>query len=302
MQTLPVHPRSRLAPTPSGLLHVGNAVNFLLTWALVRNHHGTLLLRIDDMDADRSKPEFVEDIFRTLEWLGIDWDIGPEGPEEFYREYSFQTHKEHFRESMLALCQNTPELYACTCSRKQIENVSPDGLYPGTCRIKDHALESENSALRIHVPENSVLQVSGESIQLDRALGDFVLWRRDDNPSYQFASVLEDARMEINLIVRGEDLLVSSAAQLYLADRFGLESFLGATFFHHPLFRGQNNEKLSKSKRVYSLTEMKKDGLTPTDVYALIGEFLGMREKISCLDDLKEQIEHSGKKLTGVLH
>jgi glutamyl-tRNA synthetase len=114
--------RTRIAPTPSGFLHAGNAVNFLITHELARAARGTLLLRIDDLDAERARPEYLDDIFRSLEWLGIDWDEGPTGPEDFLRNWSQRSRIERYSELLLGL-RKGGHLYACECSRKAVPGL-----------------------------------------------------------------------------------------------------------------------------------------------------------------------------------
>ena len=126
---------SRLAPTPSGYLHLGNAFSFILTWLLVRRLGGKLHLRIDDLDAPRLNQDCLEDIFIQLEWLGLDYDTGPHGPEDHLRHFSQSLRLEEYM-SALEEIRESGLLYACSCSRKQYLSKSKNGQYPGTCREK----------------------------------------------------------------------------------------------------------------------------------------------------------------------
>ena len=247
---------SRIAPTPSGYLHLGNAVNFLLTAWYVRSRAGKLLLRIDDMDATRCRSAYVDDVFYALEWLGIEIDEGPSGTEAFYRDYSMTRKTEQYREELRRLEEESGLLYACECSRRTIEQHASDGIYPQLCKNSRLNLETHRSAMRIHVPDGTAVRVGEHVIMLDRAMGDFILWRKDGLPAYQFVSVIEDRELGVNALVRGEDLLVSSAAQRYLAPMMGAETFADAAFVHHPLFVGEGQKKLSKSEGAYSLKMM----------------------------------------------
>jgi glutamyl/glutaminyl-tRNA synthetase len=247
---------SRIAPTPSGYLHLGNGVNFLLTYWYVRQHGGRLLLRIDDMDAIRCRSEYVDDIFYTLEWLGIDIDEGPSGTEVFYRDYSMAEKMEDYRRELDALAEQSALLYACECSRKDLEPYG-GGVYPGLCRERGLTLQKGRSAMRLRIPEDTAIDVGGRRVMLDRELGDFVLWRKDGLGAYQFVSVIEDRDLGVNTLIRGEDLLVSSAAQRYLAPMVGADTFAAATFIHHPLFIGEDRKKLSKSEGAYALKQMR---------------------------------------------
>ncbi len=277
--------RSRIAPTPSGFLHLGNAVNFLLTWLLARRAGGTLALRIDDADCARTRPEYIEDIFVQLEWLGLGWDEGPGGPADFFRSHSQLLRLDRYR-LLLARLRAAAEVFPCACSRKQIRSQSPSGLYPGTCRGRK-LLPREESAIRVHVPPETHLEVDGSVVALCREMGDFLLWRRDGLPAYQLASLADDLAEGINLIVRGEDLRVSTAAQLFLARALGEQGFLAAEFRHHPLLTGQNGSKLSKSDNALSLAVMRRQGARPRDVYRAAARLLGLAaERVESLTDL----------------
>ncbi|MFZ5775565.1 MAG: glutamate--tRNA ligase family protein [Thermodesulfobacteriota bacterium] len=287
--------RCRIAPTPSGLLHIGNGVNFVLAWLLTRLYSGALRLRIDDADSDRTRPEFVEDIFRQLDWLQIDWDEGPSGPDDFGRHFS-QLHRiDRYREALAELGRAT-HLFPCLCSRKEIQARSTDGLYPGTCRETAQPAEAPH-AVRVQVPPGSIIQVEEYEIALCREMGDFVLWRRDDRPAYQLASLVDDIDDRISLIVRGEDLLTSTAAQLFLADKIEAGSFLAARFHHHPLIIGEEGKKLSKSHDSLSLAAMREAGAGPATVYRLAARQLGLPpEQINSLSDL---LAAAGQQKTG---
>jgi glutamyl/glutaminyl-tRNA synthetase len=287
MSGIPEKPVSRIAPTPSGYLHLGNAVNFLVTWALVRGRGGALHLRIDDMDGIRFRADVLDDIFRSLEWLGLDWDTGPEGPDAFHRHFSLQNRRDFYRRELDRLSGETDKLFACTCSRSDIRKVAPDGLYPGTCRHGNHALIPHETAMRVQVGEGTVIRVNGHHLNLSETLGDFVLWRKDDQPAYQFASLLEDEVMEVNFIVRGEDLLPSTAAQLYLADLFNAARFRRCTFLHHGLTLGERGEKLSKSRGSYALKDMRDSGVSPDEVWKTAARYLGIDpEAVESAQDL----------------
>ncbi len=287
------HPiRSRIAPTPSGYIHLGNAVNFLITWALVRSQGGELLLRIDDMDPARTRPEYVEEIFRSLEWLGIGWDHGPSGVEDFYRNFSIQTRKEYYRNELKTFQKTTDRLYACTCSRKEILSLNTHGIYPGTCRTLNHTLAPEHSALRVMVPELTNIVVDKTVVSLDKTLGDFVLWRRDDTPSYQFASLIDDRDGQIDTVVRGDDLRNSTAAQLYLAWLFDIPSFLNARFIHHPLMMYNGQRKLSKSEGDQSIKTLRESGANKALVFNHAVTFLKAWQGIPEVPALLELLDN----------
>ncbi len=277
--------RSRIAPTPSGLLHLGNAVNFILTWLMVRKAGGTLRLRIDDADCLRTKPEYLEDIFRQLDWLKITWDEGPTGVEDFQRRFSQQLRLERYRAFMDELGR-LGHLYPCGCSRSKIKEHAGDGVYPGFCRERA-ALPTAGEAQRVRVPEGSVFRVEGQDVALCKAMGDFVLWRKEDLPAYQLVSLVDDLDDRINCIVRGQDLLVSTAAQLFLAGLHGDKRFAETTFVHHPLVMGEDGRKLSKSDGALSLAALREGGSSRAVVYQAVARQIGIDPVgVDALEDL----------------
>lgn len=280
--------RSRIAPTPSGRLHLGNAVNFVLTWLMVCKAGGTLRLRIDDADCLRTKPEYLEDIFRQLDWLGITWDEGPTGPDDFRRRFSQQLKLERYRE-FLAELRRLGHLYPCGCSRRMIRSLAPEGVYPGFCRERSVGPGASwaGQAQRVRVPQGSVLRVEGQEVELCRAMGDFVLWRKEDLPAYQLVSLVDDLDDRITLIVRGQDLLASTAAQLFLAGLHGDNFYAAGIFYHHPLMLGEDGRKLSKSDGALSLAALRERGCSRMGVYRIVARQAGIdSEGIATLEDL----------------
>jgi glutamyl/glutaminyl-tRNA synthetase len=258
---------SRFAPTPSGYLHAGNALNFILTWTLVRAHHGTLHLRIDDLDAARTKPEYIAHIFRVLTWLGLDWDEGPCDVASFERTFALKhrmARYEAFKQSILS----HPLVYACECSRKEILQHNPSGRYPFTCKDKNLSFVPRKHALRLHIEESS----SANAKSVASTMGDFVIWRKENLPAYQLASLVDDWRMGTTLLVRGEDLLPSTKAQRYLAEQFGLDAFLKVDSYHHALLTTSNAQKLSKSQRASPLDL----SVSPKPLFEIASQTLGV--------------------------
>ncbi|MBC7919761.1 MAG: tRNA glutamyl-Q synthetase [Ferruginibacter sp.] len=263
--------RSRLAPTPSGFLHAGNAFGFVLTWQLVRKHRGTLHLRIDDLDTARVRPAYVADIFDTLDWLGVDYDSGPRNAEEFAQRYS-QRHRLPGYETTLDQLRKTGLVYACDCSRARVLATSTNNLYAGTCRDKRLNLDQPGVAWRVRVPEDTHVTfedgMSGpQRIRLDRVMGDFVVRRRDGIPAYQIASLTDDLHDNVNLVVRGADLLPSTAAQLFLATHLPANPFPQTIFCHHPLLTDAEGRKLSKSAGAKALRTLRGEGPSPADLF-----------------------------------
>ncbi|PHN08096.1 tRNA glutamyl-Q synthetase [Flavilitoribacter nigricans DSM 23189 = NBRC 102662] len=274
--------RTRLAPTPSGYLHLGNALSFVVTWAIARAREGQILLRIDDLDAGRRRPEYLEDIFRTIEWLDIDFDEGPEGPDDFLAQYSQQLRLPQYHEALRQL-KEQGHLYACTCSRKEIRQLSTNGNYPGTCLKQGKDFDAPRTAWRVKVGPTREVTIPGwkrgiESIDLGREMGDFVVRQKNRAPAYQIASLVDDEHWKINFIVRGLDLLPSTGAQLYLADLLGYEQFTQATFWHHDLITGEDGQKLSKSAGADALKTWREAGKTPGDIFQIAADWLGVTE------------------------
>ncbi len=189
---------TRIAPTPSGYLHVGNALNMVLTHWLARARGGRLLLRIDDFDTGRARATYLEDVFRTLDWLRIDIDAGPSGPADFHSSWSMSTRIDQFRRARDQLMAGDHDsVFVCRCSRHALD---PTGRCVAGCRERDLALEPGRTALRMSVP-------AGSARGLPLPAGDHVLWRRDDLPAYQLGSVVADEDLAVTAIVRGVDLL-----------------------------------------------------------------------------------------------
>jgi glutamyl/glutaminyl-tRNA synthetase len=229
---------TRIAPTPSGYLHVGNALNMVLTHWLARARRGRLLLRIDDFDTGRARATYLEDVFRTLDWLRIDIDAGPSGPADFHSSWSMSTRIDQFRRARDQLMAGDHDsVFVCRCSRHDLD---PTGRCVAGCRERDLALEPGRTALRMSVP-------AGSARGLPLPAGDHVLWRRDDLPAYQLGSVVADEDLAVTAIVRGVDLLASSALQLHLAGTLPAPGFAGVDLRHHALLGAPDGHKLSKS-------------------------------------------------------
>jgi glutamyl/glutaminyl-tRNA synthetase len=273
--------KTRIAPTPSGYLHLGNALSFAITWALARKQQGIVALRIDDLDNARFRPEYLQDIFDTLDFMGIDYDEGPRHPKDFQENYSQLLRLPAYQSQLDKLVQQGM-VYACPCSRSQISALSPLGLYPLTCRDEQLPLSTPNAAWRVCIPEGTTISFKDQllgncTVALALEMPDFVVRRKDGIPAYQIASIVDDLAMGINLIVRGEDLMLSTAAQLYLAQHTGTTTFTESQFVHHPLISSGGN-KLSKSHDALSLTEMRKAGLTPQQLWQKLAQLLNWHD------------------------
>ena len=247
-----------------------------------------MLLRIDDMDQERVRPEYIEDIFRTLSFMGIPWQEGPRDAEEFLTQYS-QHHRLELYQKTLQVLREMNLVYACSCSRKEIENTG--GYYPGTCRHKNIPLHSNNVCWRLNTSQKLDLNLKvygGESMKshLPESMKDFVIRRKNGLPAYQLCSVVDDVHFGVDLIVRGEDLLPSTLAQLYLAKVLELENFLSCTFLHHSLFLGADGIKLSKSAGSTSIQFYREQQKTVLEMYKLIGRYLGLNEELKNWEEI----------------
>nr|WP_314997052.1 glutamate--tRNA ligase family protein [uncultured Campylobacter sp.] len=336
---------SRIAPTPSGFLHAGNVYNFLLTYLFARAFDGILYLRIDDYDLPRYRRQYVENIFRVLDMLGIDFDGGPGGVGEFETKFSSKFRLGAYQNALKKLEQKGV-CYACECSHS-MKSSFKNGIYARVCAEKNLKFKKDETAMRLRVldeaeictrqnlikfdalhvgPIDAANQTGGlfgnmqkaqdgtangltklenlgdsdggkpggekfnlnsagnsgesflnlanlgvlnltdetvfetekftqtQSVNLAQILGDFVVWKKDDTPAYNLASLVDDEILGVNLLVRGEDLLACSAAQKYAAQILGY-GFENANFIHHGLL-AQSGKKLSKSSRAPAVSVM----------------------------------------------
>jgi glutamyl/glutaminyl-tRNA synthetase len=268
--------RGRLAPSPTGLLHLGHARTFWIAAQRVQEHSGTLVLRNEDLDPERSRTEFVSAMIEDFRWLGIGWDEGPDcgGP---YGPYSQSQRREHYLAAWRRL-RDGGFIYPCTCSRKDLEQVvsAPNGLddeplYPGRCRSRtEQARWSEPAGVnwRFQVPNGEMIQfldrhLGPQHFLAGRDFGDFIVWRRDDVPAYQLAVVVDDALMRITEVVRGADLMKSTARQLLLYRACG---WAPPAFYHTDLVLDEAGVRLAKRHDALSLRHLRETGWTREQV------------------------------------
>mgnify|MGYP000457008202 CR=1 FL=1 len=267
VRSIGANSRLRMAPTPSGFLHVGNAANFALNWLAARWHPGArLLLRIDDLDAERKRPEYLQNIFDTLTWLDLDWDEGPRSVQDLESEWS-QRFRLPLYEGLLEQLRARDALFACAKSRRELAPFHGD--YPEAFRQQPCSLDDDGVAWRLRTPRSCALEAMPP---------DFVVRRRDGIPAYQLVSVADDVHFRITHVVRGEDLASSTRAQQYLAQCAGLEAFARVRFLHHPLLLDGQGQKLSKSAGAQALLQGQQGYLPAAQVFRLVAEWLGLDE------------------------
>ena len=270
--------RGRLAPSPTGFLHLGHARTFWIAQERARRGGGTLVLRNDDLDRDRCRPEFVSAMLEDLRWFGFKWGEGPDcvGP---FGPYHQSERIHHYRDAWERLLAGN-FIYPCACSRKDIQQsasaphaVDDELIYPGTCRPKTllftgtSPVPSAQSpgpkiSWRFRVPDGEVISFMdgnrGEQrLVAGRDFGDFVVWRPDDLPAYQLACAVDDALMRITEVVRGADLLVSTARQLLLYRALG---WLPPSFYHCDLLCDDRGLRLAKRHDALSLRALRERG------------------------------------------
>lgn len=275
--------KTRIAPTPSGFLHLGNAFSFALTAALADRYNMRIVLRIDDLDRPRVQPQYIQDIFDTLDFLEISWHEGPRNAQEFEREYSQRHRLDIYRRALepLAACG---AVFACECSRTTVQRIDANGVYGGHCSGKAIALDAPDVKWRVYTQADTSLTIRTLDRSITRALPEdqqhFVVRKKDGMPAYQLASVIDDDYFGIDFVVRGTDLWPSTLAQHYLARVLGLQRFIHSTFYHHALLTAPDGRKLSKSAGDMSIQYLRKAGKTRAEVYHLIARRAGIGEDV----------------------
>lgn len=272
--------RGRLAPSPTGYLHLGHARTFWLAAQRAREAGGKLLYRCDDLDRSRCKTEYDEAAREDLRWLGLSWDEGPDlgGPSAPY----LQSERIPLYRQALQRLHEAGLIFPCTRSRKDVleaagaphEGAADDEpLYPREFRppAKQPLPPLEGCVRvnwRLRVPDGFVLRFEDGACGPQQAVcgedfGDFLVWRKDDTPSYQLACVVDDAAMGITEVVRGEDLIRSTFRQLLLFTALGQAA---PAFYHCPLVRDENGQRLAKRHDALSLRQLRAQGESPADI------------------------------------
>lgn len=277
--------RSRLAPSPTGYLHLGNAWSFLLCWLGTRAGGGRLVLRMEDIDPDRSRLEYADAIRRDLEWLGLDWDEGPGGP---YAPYVQSEKGRRYTEVLQALYA-AGQTYPCYCTRKELKSMASaphaedaGPIYPGTCLTLSAAqrLERERGGRKATVRLNGAGTyrfadlIQGEvDLSWEQCGGDFPLRRSDGVISYQLAVAVDDLDQRISLVVRGADILPSTPRQMRLLELLGTSV---PRYAHVPLLLDHEGERLAKRHQSRELRALRAAGVSPCAIVGYLGYRAGL--------------------------
>ena len=290
--------RGRLAPSPTGLLHVGHARTFWIAAQRAADHRGPLIFRNEDLDSQRCRPEFVQAMLEDLRWLGIEWVEGPDrgGPVGPYT----QSERRGFHLAAWRKLRDLGMIYPCTCSRKDValaagapNELDDEPVYPGKCRpqkeqrgaaspdrIPSTSLRAGSDSVpqkndepagvnwRFRVPDGEEicftdLHLGKQRTVAGRDFGDFIVWRRDDVPAYQLAVVVDDAAMGITEVVRGADLLKSTARQILL---FRALALAVPDYYHCDLIRDEAGVRLAKRHDSLSIRKLRELGWTAEQV------------------------------------
>ncbi|MBE2253909.1 MAG: tRNA glutamyl-Q(34) synthetase GluQRS [Myxococcus sp.] len=270
----------RFAPSPTGRLHLGNLRSALLGWLDARAAGGAFLLRIEDLDPDRSKPEHVAGLFEDLQFLGLDWD-----GEVLHQSRRAEAYREALEQLRLA-----GRVYPCTCSRAEVAraasapHVGEDGpLYPGTCRAGATPKAGRTASLRFKVAPGVVRfhdALHGPFVQdVEHAVGDFVVQRTDGVASYQLAVVVDDAATGVTHVLRGDDLLSSTPRQLQLIDALGLEA---PAYAHVPLLLQPDGKRLAKREGALTAAALRARGVSAEALVGLLAKWSGLGDGTPC--------------------
>lgn len=284
--------RTRFPPSPTGYLHLGGARTALFNWLFARHHKGTFILRVEDTDITRSKPEYVDSIIEGLKWLGLDWDEGP-----YFQSKRLSIYREHI-EGLLT----SGGAYYCYCTKEELSQKRKAALakgkkprYDGACRDKN--LPKKPGAVvrfKSELAGETVLDdlIHGPIIFDNKELDDWVIQRSDGTPTYNFVVVVDDATMEITHIIRGDDHINNTPKQLQLYKALG---YTPPKFAHVPMILGPDKAKLSKRHGAVSILEYKEEGHLPqalVNFLARLGWSYGDQEIFS-LEELIEKFDVS---------
>ena len=287
----------RLAPSPTGALHLGNARTFLLAWLSARGRDGKILLRIEDIDSPRVKPWAMEATIRDLEWLGIDWDAGPDlgdGASGTFRPEIplIQTQRLLRYRQVLEELIDAGQVYRCICSRSDVvaaasaphDDALPQlegHVYPGTCRQSPVDSSAQTFAWRWRFDDSLDRWhdrfCGTQTAQPAQQLGDFVVARSDGTPAYQLAVVVDDYDAGVTEVIRGDDLIFSTYRQRAILGHFDWPI---PSYFHVPLIVGTDGRRLAKRHGDTRLSALRELGIRSTAIIGYLAHTLGLRERI----------------------
>lgn len=290
--------KGRFAPSPSGRMHLGNVFSALIAWLSVRAQDGTMVLRIEDLDPDRCKQAYAEQLKEDLLWLGLTWD-----EEAIPQSKRSSAYREQFeRLEALGL------VYPCYCTRNELHDASAphasDGnpIYSGRCRklsVEERAQQTRKPAWRLCVPDKEVSFVDGLQGEyhenLAKDCGDFIIRRSDGVYAYQLAVVTDDAANGITEVVRGCDLLSSTPRQLYLYELLGYQA---PQFYHVPLLVTEQGVRLSKRDRACDLSYLRTVS-SPERIFGLLASGCGLIDQNAPISLPELLSEFSREKLKG---
>lgn len=275
-------PISRLAPSPTGALHLGNIRTFMWAWLSIRAQNGTMLMRIEDLETPRVKPGIAEKMLDDLRWLGFDWD----------GETSVQTQRRAYYAEIFERLKTLGAVYPCTCTRGDMLAASQGApnegdhelRYPGTCRSRSESDVLERCARNQRDPAWR-LKTSPESIEFDDLLsgpqsadphaevGDFIVARAPDNPAYQLAVVADDIASNVTEVVRGDDLIPSTARQLLI---YRLLNAPAPRYGHVPLVVGPDGKRLAKRHGDARIASFRERGVRPERIIGTLARWSGL--------------------------
>lgn len=298
----------RLAPSPTGAQHVGNARTYLLAWLSIRSRGGRLVLRIEDIDSPRVKAGAAQQAVEDLRWLGLDWDEGPDigglnGP-------YVQTERVELYCEALARLKSIERIYPCTCTRSDIESaasaphIEHEGpIYPGTCAgraVADAAeIEDKPFAWRLRTTnvtrEFADLVAGTQRTNVRQQLGDFVVGKMDGSPAYQLAVVCDDHAMGVTEVLRGDDLLPSAFRQIELFEALG---WTPPTFAHVPLVVGLDGRRLAKRHGDTRLATLRQQGVAAETLLGLLAWSCGLRPTIEAVSAKELLADFSISRIT----
>jgi glutamyl-tRNA synthetase len=284
--------RGRFAPSPSGPLHYGNLRTGLLAWLCARVQQSTFVLRNEDLDRPRARPEAAVAIIQDLRWLGLDWDEGPDvgGP---FGPYN-QSERLHLYTRHLEALQESGHVYPCYCSRADITRAASAphagemeaGRYNGACRderfrqAQQQAHPERRPAYRFRMQPRTITLLDAvygtASFRLEEGRDDFVLWRSDGTPAYQLAVVVDDALMQVEEVVRGADLLACTPWQIALFEALG---YPPPRYAHVPLMRDGSGNRLAKRDHSAGIHTSRQGGMTSQQMVGYLAASCGLLDE-----------------------